>query len=58
MSLFRTDGNNIESTAKSQVVGSVNSISCSPDGSESICATDRGFIYRVRNTDLAKVSKY
>lgn len=40
---------------KNQIIGSVNSISCSPDLSESMCATDKGFIYRIRNSDLAKV---
>lgn len=41
--------------SKNELVGSVKSISVSTDTQESMCVTDRGFIYRVRNTDLAKV---
>ncbi|KAL4432056.1 hypothetical protein ABPG74_017792 [Tetrahymena malaccensis] len=55
INLFKTDGNQIDSVVKNQIIGSVNSISCSPDLQECMCATDRGFIYRIRNTDLAKI---
>ncbi|EGR30971.1 WD40 repeat protein [Ichthyophthirius multifiliis] len=55
VNLYKTNDNQIDSVASTQLFGSVNSISCMVSGQETMCATDKGFIYRVRNDNLQKV---
>lgn len=46
--------NKVLQVAKNELGGGINSISMHPSGEESLCATDKGLIYRVNNRTLER----
>lgn len=53
--LFKTDGKDTASLFKIQIFGAIHGLSVSPDGLQSLVATDKGYIYRVRNNDFSQM---
>lgn len=53
--LFHVDQNFCQALLKTQIFGSVNSLSASLDGLQMLTATDKGFIYRMRVSDFSKM---
>jgi len=39
---------------KIQLGGSINTLTVSPDGATTLCGSDKGFIFTINNSDLAK----
>lgn len=52
---FHVEGHIITPLAKVSLPGTVNAISCSPDGVQLLTATDRGFVHRLKSADLTTV---
>ena len=53
--LFRTDGKDTAQLLKIQILGAIHGLSVSPDGLQSLVATEKGYIYRVRNNDFSQM---
>ena len=51
--LYHVDGKFCQELLRTQLVSSINGLSCSPDGIQLLVSTDRGFIYRVRVSDFS-----
>ena len=50
-----TDGKNTAVVNKYQFYGSINGLSSSPDGLQSLVATEKGYLYRLRNADFSQM---
>ena len=55
LALFQVKETVCQQLAKIEFLGSINGLHSSPDGVQLLAATDKGFIYRVRATDLSKM---
>ncbi|KRX10889.1 WD40-repeat-containing domain [Pseudocohnilembus persalinus] len=55
VAIYQNQGSQFNKILQNELMGSVKSISVSQNQQESLCATDKGFIYRIRNQDMAKV---
>lgn len=52
---IKTDGKNSAVANKAQFYGAIHGLSSSSDGLQSLVATDRGYLYRLRNTDFSQM---
>jgi WD40 repeat protein len=55
VALFKTNGKDTSLTQRIQIFGAIHGLSVSPDGLQSLVATEKGYIYRVRNNDLSQM---
>ena len=55
VALFRTNGKDTTQMHKIQLFGAIHGLSVSPDGLQSLVATEKGYIYRVRNNDFSQM---
>lgn len=53
--LFKTNGKDTTQANKIQIFGAIHGLSVSPDGLQSLVATEKGYIYRVRNADFSQM---
>jgi len=51
----RTDGNNSAVSNKTQFYGAIHGLTSSPDGVQSLVATEKGYLYRLRNGDFSQM---
>ena len=47
------NGQNSSVLCKTQFYGAIHGLSASPDGLQSLVASDQGYIYRLRNQDMS-----
>lgn len=55
VALFKTNARDTAQTHKIQLFGAIHGLSVSPDGLQSLVATEKGYIYRVRNNDFSQM---